>query len=549
MSRYRPVLPPELWDLIFSYLPNTVLLSLGIVSRLFNERCIRLYLVRSGCDKRIDELLDNSGVSLSTGAVRALAHCISSHPFPFNNISCEMQFDTSNPLVPLYALMKVMKRCPKLDELFISFPMVDIFSLPHRGAPTHTVRLLAHTIAQMLRSAPGGPTLVVGANAMFSCAAYDVSGWSQYNLRSPIPTRRGDIYSSERINNDEDASGPPYLTFLRFDRDVRRGYLPIFFGPGEEVNSVDVRLLRATGPYKGWQLVTFNAAFITHLYLRAPAPAYEIRSLEIALRHITLPHLERVGISTRGIDPTALRRFFEVHTTIEAIEFTILHSADAENTTPRSSAGTRRAHLLHPPLNHPSLRQLVNYEHSPQSSPRLVPSFYNSPNLSIFELHFPASVLNPAPFLEDLRTIASRTQTNSLELNLTFFGRPATATLSRIRDAVLPPVRWADSREALIIAASLIRVRKLTVKLVSVSAAQRLLPWLAAFPNLEKLEITVRMQVVTDTAERAKIERKLRADKEKFILQLNKWLVGFHVDVRLYYLVARKYYIQYEVNV
>ncbi|KAF7299904.1 hypothetical protein HMN09_00998000 [Mycena chlorophos] len=213
------------------------------------------------------------------------------------------------------------------------------------------------------------------------------------------------------------------------------------------------------------------------------------------LQNAKLPSLEVLDLAT-PVQPAALRAFLEHHPNLQTLKY---RSTKALQVPPSATGNVQS--IIGAPLLHPALREIWTCGQEGHPVNGLVGGIYMSPALTqvVFEFAYsdsPDTGAGIAPFLEDLRMLATRPTFPRLRLQLRLYPAPGPKTKFtpnlvspsswfRPANQVAPPSKsWDSSEEALQVARSLQIVSELVILTPSRSVARALFPFIAALPAL-----------------------------------------------------------------
>ncbi|KAJ6537064.1 hypothetical protein B0H19DRAFT_1182463 [Mycena capillaripes] len=453
----QDMLPIEMWESVFCWVsPDTDLLTVAVVCRVFLELCVRIYLHRQNCTRGTFSEIQ---LRLPSHILRALALYLPFRTLPAQQLVCELEFPEIHR--QLRCIQKLTTKAGGLREISLLFGD-DLFLSPLCGTLLDTFCSTLSGVARRI----SGPVFVVFQNQIFSCRGKDVAHWRfdhfQYNF--PSAARRLVSAPVRRRFNDKH---PQDFTTTRY-HNGRIGTVKTL----RELHSATLQLIPASNSVSlpSFSILTFNMNKITYLSLGLHREGHQpalMPYLSALVAHITLPSLDSLYLYTDTIDPAALHSFLVRHAAIKRVEYRNY----------RSKCGGLPRPLVEPSLAHPSLTSIQTWVQRKNSAGRLIPTLITSPNLRCFGYSSPGSITTQkaAGLLCDLRCIAAR-------------GGNADVSLSFQSEAYIhsPPVPehkfWASGAKAREVAGTLYCVQSVRVTTCSATTARWMLPWLALLP-------------------------------------------------------------------
>ncbi|KAF7314804.1 hypothetical protein MKEN_00954800 [Mycena kentingensis (nom. inval.)] len=464
------ILPAELWDEILPYVDD--LPQLAKVSTLLNERCMTLYIPRLKILRTLPDIVRGHAV-FRPALLRALYLYSPCTPLLLTRLEVDITSAGHWIRRPLAYLREIVLRSPHLRDLKIAVAS-DVPRETIRHANFAAMRTLCSVLATIAGRAKT-PVMVMWPRAVFTCRPQDIAKWDllsgTYNPRPAqsrpwLRQRRPSLEMAETRCHDGRYTRIPYLVKLY---------------------TVHLQLI-----HDDCTILLVNASQISELYVGQYMPPSTIRLNDAFLRNVKLPSLRRVFLfDSLRPDPSALRQLLVNHRSITHV------LCSARKIAP--------APLISPPLAHPGVIELSYWPHrchpfAPYVT-GLIPGLCLSPNLNKVELRL--ALFAPAEALiADLRPLVERPDTiKRVELALTVFNpielRPRLWTLLalawRIQTRRARILSWADSSDGLQLARGLRCVYSVRASLYSMGHVRTLLPWIAAFPALEKVQIGVQM--------------------------------------------------------
>ncbi|KAJ7733353.1 hypothetical protein B0H16DRAFT_1579937 [Mycena metata] len=249
------------------------------------------------------------------------------------------------------------------------------------------------------------------------------------------------------------------------------------------------------GPYT---ILIFDVPFLTQLVLSTLV--ISAAQLAALLRHLTLPALKTLRLTTPEIDPMVLGKFLLRHTKLKELQLDFWAATRLELSSP----------LVSPEIAHPTLTRIKVF--GVENICFTIECLYLSPLLATFNfsvLHSDLTGLNPAFSL-----IAQRALDAHLSLT--------------IDDDGLEAIPGTLAEETVSIAQNLHCLRSVSINCYSTHIALRVLPWLALFPTL--LKVRFGRLIRRQGAQRQDVSQS-EGEWQKFMTEANNVLA--HVpDVR-----------------
>ncbi|KAF7318624.1 hypothetical protein HMN09_00373600 [Mycena chlorophos] len=440
------MLPVELWEQLILLVDQP--LALAGVCRLLMDLSVREQVRRYGQiwqDLTQNEVL----VTPSTLAVLSLYSCA-------NTLAIEA--------------LSVYLRPARPSEIF--------FATPKFRGPWNMLCATLSLVAQRSTA----PVLALCASDLFTCNPTDVAEWDLLRMRFNPPSlawlRRHPIH--------------PYAgrTVATRCHDGQVTHIPILWS----LFSVSLSVPRAeeNGP-SVCSLLLFNPTQSHALEISYRQPPSVSPFYSYFLQNAKLPSLEVLDLAM-PVQPAALRAFLEHHPNLQTLKY---RSTKALQVPPSANVQS----IIGAPLLHPALREIWTCGQEGNPVNGLVGGICMSPALTLVVFEFaysdsPDTGAGIAPFLEDLRILATRPTFPRLRLQLRLYPAPGPKTKFtpnlvspsswfRPANQVAPPSKWwASSEEALQVARSLRIVSELVILTPSRSVARALFPFIAALPAL-----------------------------------------------------------------
>ncbi|KAK6995854.1 hypothetical protein R3P38DRAFT_2656045 [Favolaschia claudopus] len=302
----RLALPMELWDTLFTHCTDDTLLSLAVVCRPFNERCILILLWLNG----------NSGSDIAEGhyAVHPIVLPAFSRALyipPPKNIICDLPIKTNLPITPdlpqhlnMLSGFACSPRAATLDSLSLQLPRSHEWL--HDASNQD---LLRRTITSIAGSIVKEVIILVVKNLI----RLPVQKLGEFFVRAEASAKRYPLY----------AFAIPCLNSLKFDFHRTASPSTVIV-----INDVEVMNI---------EIVPDEVR---------PGPHH----LNAALSHVVLPHLNSLTVSVDYIDPTVMRAFLLRHPQVT-------HIQDGREFSFESPESDFTA-LISPPIELPNLQQV-----------------------------------------------------------------------------------------------------------------------------------------------------------------------------------------------
>ncbi|KAK7050751.1 hypothetical protein R3P38DRAFT_3608851 [Favolaschia claudopus] len=297
----RLTLPMELWDALFTHCTDDTLLSLAVVCRPFNERCILILLWLNG----------NSASAIAEGhyAVHPTVLPAFSRALyipPPKNIVCDLPItpDLSQHLDMLSGFA-CSPRAATLDSLSLQFPQGHewLYEASNQDLLCHTVTSIAGSIVKEV-------IILVAKNFI----RLPVQKLGEFFVRDEASAKRYPLY----------AFAIPCLNSLTF-------HFHRTASPSTVIVINDVEVINI-------EIVPDEA--------KCPGPHH----LNAALAQVVLPHLTSLTISVDYIDPIVMRAFLLRHPQV-----TYIHDGREFSFEAPESDFTA---LISPPIELPNLQQV-----------------------------------------------------------------------------------------------------------------------------------------------------------------------------------------------
>nr|GAT48884.1 predicted protein [Mycena chlorophos] len=534
-------LPPELWNVVASFTDDLFVLAQVAVA--FNTASIAHWATRQGTT--LGQLLAGD-VLLTADALRALVLYAPLSELPATKLMIDLGSDSSESSLgsgsrsSLRRMRELIRRAPHLRDLEIDLRLPSYSWRYPRSLATDALDSALFCAALSTAAARNtGPVLILGGNPgpslAFTCWPQDIKHWNLNSMRYNAPTQ---WYHKIPLPFKRKLHRSWYTTTRCHDGSlVRVGHL---YAP----HSVQLHL--EDGP-AGHSLLIFDAPRIGPFYAIAkpvhgrqritPAVA---GLLPVFFRTAKLPALRVFSLET-NVDPGTIRQFLVKNPRLKELTF---------------SWGSSASHgppLVDPLLSHPGLRKLattvpyyVTSPPDPAHASSLLRGLHLSPNLEKIGFHVfgygtPQAASSPLDaMLDELQCLAERpANLPRISLMLTLYWTPppvptGTKSLLALRLPKLTPTAhkapWPTFSPSLEIAASLENIHELFINTRSVNFVYALLPWLAALPALDELEIfDLRGRKEADEADEIEIfmkeARRVLHDETRvrFRPQANNW--------------------------
>ncbi|KAF7318688.1 hypothetical protein HMN09_00380500 [Mycena chlorophos] len=453
MSTVTPfdLLPPELWELIFSLTPlDKSLLTLALVCHAFNRRCIHHYLRRCTVKRlSLDDVLSEEQLVLGSKSTAALTLLASEETLVAEELSYrDTTYKTDVLLRNLTRLATVVRRAPKLRVLSVKLAL-DVLASDPNDEQEQILDVLFGIISTFTKTAHQTETSRASAvvlaepGTMFSCPLAEVAKWVRDKPIVPFEARV-----------------LPWWCCLQ----ARPGKLQP--KPLEELNSVEIRFTETTAS----NLISFNKEQIHLLRFQHDAQ---------------LPKLREILLG-RPLDPSHFRTFLSNHPRLRTIE----HTSNFVTRQVPSTTNPERP-LVDPPFAHPNLTRLrtrciTTYGHHLS----IVAGLVHSPKLEVLEyiLDDANGPAEHARFIADLHALSARSKPIDLVLHLPGFAfMDANWIPAKTRTSIL--VRWTTEPAAIAAARELHCVRHVYLTVQSVMTGHKVVQWLRNFPALERLRV------------------------------------------------------------
>ncbi|KAJ7072882.1 hypothetical protein C8F01DRAFT_1105586 [Mycena amicta] len=494
------ILPPELWEAVFIRVHiSEYLLGLAKVCVAFSELCVRAFLKREGIP--LQDLI-HGRVTLSYSLLRVLALYSRSHILPATRIECVVD-SVGTGMFLLDCLDRILQRSPQLQRMTVSFGM-NLFWIPavNQGEIAHVFRSLAALLSRMAMRL-SGPVVVQSPTTGFTCRPLDIAAWELHRFRfNPRPESW-----IKRLMSPEDGAGwdiqpPPLSVETRLHNG---GYVTV--RPLAEVVSFDLQLVvDAPQPVS---LLVFNAANIILMSLKSKLPLYEP-----VLLHARFPVLRKLSVHSSFVDPHALHRFLVNHPLLAALE--LLDDSERVQRPLMINSDT----LVDPPLAHPGLKEVRAAARS-YGFGSLLSALGTSPALEdiIFSVEPFPSPSQTAALIRELRVLSSRQLPDGgLALHL-LLGGSGSESARRV-----PTGSWAQNPDVLSLASQTHCVQVVHITQSSVDTARTMLPWLAAFPALDEVQIWIRLR--SQVLQKQISEQEKKAEERKLLAEARGQLTG-----------------------
>nr|GAT58596.1 predicted protein [Mycena chlorophos] len=464
MSTPFDLLPPELWEVVFSLTPlDKSLLTLALVCHAFNRRCIHHYLRRCTVKRlSLDDVLSEERLVLGSKSTTALTLLAAPETLVAEELSYrDTTYKPDVLLRNLTRLATVVRRAPNLRVLSVKFEM-DVLPSDPNDEQERILEVLFEIISTFTKTAHqteasrASAVVLAEPGTMFSCPLAEVAKWARDKPIVPFEARV-----------------LPWWCCLQ----ARPGKLQP--KPLEELKSVEIRFSEATNS----NLISFNKEQI-HL-LRFQHVRLEIPCHETILQHAQLPKLREILLG-RPLDPIHFRTFLANHPRLRTIE----HTSNFVTRQVPTTTNPERP-LVDPPLAHPNLTRLrtrciTTYGHHLS----IVSGLVHSPKLDVLEyiLDDANGPAEHARFIADLHALSARSKPIDLVLILPGFAfMDADWIPAKTRTSIL--VRWTTEPAAIAAAHELHCVRRLYLTVQSVMTGQKVVRWLRNLPALQQLSI------------------------------------------------------------
>ncbi|KAJ7746434.1 hypothetical protein DFH07DRAFT_832518 [Mycena maculata] len=441
--------PPEIWDLILRELDNDSLFTAGCVCRAFNSRSTTIYLDRMAISSEL----------LAAGVLDIESHCLPALLLPASTPQLKTlvcRFTAIDDIArDLHRLRRFLANSHSIEELRLSFPHEDDMTQDPRSPEAQYSReMLVGELSHISREMAGktaGPVFILPTPHV-----YMIGNWGTFR-RGGFPGWFGfRMYTEE----EEEQVGVIGASRLVWGPLWSRRYAPCY-SAANPTSVLFRRISAASGAPRPFTLIGFDMDSMWWFQLgrqnNVDVPPWEVSPSEVeaVIPHITLPNLAHLEIQER-MDPTTLGAFFRRHPHITSVADGASHAfmlLDAPVTLPR--------------LTEISCTNIERLEH-------LLDALDRSPQLARISIPFQRDTPGAVAALTDaLRRLC----TSSLSV-------PTCLVLNLVE---------SESFEALPsdIAGRLHGVDWVHVRCVTLAAARALVPWIAMFPTLQRLDLEI----------------------------------------------------------
>ncbi|KAF7308170.1 Alpha-galactosidase [Mycena chlorophos] len=485
------LLLPELWDCVASFTED--LFALAQVSAALNAAVIAHWANRRGTT--LAQFIAGN-VPLGADALRALVLYAPLTELPATKLKIHLA-SSGEPQVArkfagsMWRLTQLTRRAPRLRDLQIQLRFTIFnWSYPPLAEALHFFCAALSTVA----ARQAGPVLVLAGSLpslAFTCWPRDIEHWDLNNKRFNAPS---EWYHNIPLPFKRKLHESWYTTTRCHDGSLTR--------VGNLYAPHNVRLHLEDAP-TAQSLLIFDNSRIGPFYAIAKqlygkneiSPAVQ-SLLPVFFRNAELPALRTFSIES-DVDPVAFRQFLVNHPQLEDLKYF------------RASHARHRPPVVSPPLLHPGLRKLETSLPYSLDSSAMLRGLHLAPNLEKIVLHFfiSSSARGPAAstsspldaMLDDLQCLAERPENlPRLTLTLTLYCNPD-PSLPLKRSFSARALAWRRQKSienkapmfspSLTIAASLHCIQTVVLNTRSARTAHALLPWLAALPELDELEV------------------------------------------------------------
>ncbi|KAJ7437930.1 hypothetical protein B0H11DRAFT_2106211 [Mycena galericulata] len=441
----RRPLPPELWELVLEELCDESLLIAARVCTAFNDLCITIYLSRRNITRK---KLGKGSLSIHSDLLPVLQ--LWRLTPQLHTLFC--LFWAFDVLRNLKSLRSFLLRSGEIQEISISFyenvvtaHENDIF--PYSGATLLTE--LGHVFRAMTAKT-ATPVVIVFHSHIYLIGAWGSRGSCHFPNRGPASWLEKARFSIKAMN------GNPTLCRFVWGRGHPKKKVVIGDITGIHCKPV------ASGTAHPFTLITINKETERTLtlgpstYSRVATTGSELACI---IPHITLPSLETLGIKD-GIDPTVFTEFLIRHPSIRCIGFNPSSAPIGKITTH--------------PLALPRLERLDCDD--PSHFGPLLDVFHMSPHLKDVSFHFRRQ---SSAAVGALKRGLRRLSLVPISINLRVF----------IWDRGKEPWEPIGDDEANIVGC-LYGVSAMYINAYSISDVERIIPWLAMLPRLQRVQIS-----------------------------------------------------------
>ncbi|KAJ7069385.1 hypothetical protein C8F01DRAFT_1245597 [Mycena amicta] len=286
----HPVLPMELWDLIFRHiLADHWLLRIARVCRAFNSLAIALYLRRS---KLAGLALSQTHLSLNAGTTSALyLSCFVRLESTTSSVECKLY--TLELVRGLRALHGVIEKSSGLVELRLRW-----WKDAWRGGDSELTGALCDVLMAVAARSTGPVFVVSNAESDSSIHSFSTSDFGFH-----LPQRRRSWLQFGTDDHTETRSS--FFSVIQAQRCNSIAHVSVSVVPSNGQNSPP------------FALIVFDRL---HLVLRTSSKIFA-EHLSMVLPYINLSLLHRLELQTDAIDPLVLSAFLSRHPKVQGLEY------------------------------------------------------------------------------------------------------------------------------------------------------------------------------------------------------------------------------------
>ncbi|KAJ6537992.1 hypothetical protein B0H19DRAFT_1382599 [Mycena capillaripes] len=459
----RDLLPMELWELVFESLLDEDLLVAARVCSAWNDRCVRMFLLRSGFSR----LESTTGLILDSHELPALQ--LSLIPLPLRTLACRPW--GSVLMRDLRCIQDFVSRSRDIEQLNLTF--CCNFTRIHvaHGLSCSAMRAEFCDVLRAMAQKTSGPLIMISNSEIYLVDHQDLAKWwprqreyrSLSNLqRLPLIKKVRTVLTRRTPRSD--------FSLLVGQRGKKQAFVCL-----SSVHTVEMRSVHpGSSPQvlPPFTLLTFDEKTQYKLVIgwhSSADPWISSERLNTVLPYVHLPALETIRIGV-VLDPMAFTQFLAAHDRIREIQL----ERGAPAHVPRADEMLTSAPVALPNLTRvlctaaADLALLLNSVHPP-------------PNLTGVTIDFACATPSDAlAFKRALRRLSLHTGDVVLCLDL--------------RTSACTGPGWPDSDDRLI-ASVLYCVGRLCIEFSAEDDVRSLLPWAACLSRLRSLHMVCRKTI------------------------------------------------------